>query len=102
MVPEIIRYRVPLAQADAFIKAYADAGEVLKTSPHCLGFELLRSTKDPELFLLTIDWDSVDGHLAGFRRSPQFARFFALIGPYVSGILEMEHYELTDVNWRRI
>jgi quinol monooxygenase YgiN len=101
MTPEIIRYRVPLAQADAFIKAYADAGEVLKESPHCLGFKLLRSARDAEMFLLTIQWDSPEGHMAGFRRSPQFAKFFALIGPYVSNILEMEHYRTTDVAWRR-
>lgn len=101
MIPEILRYKIPLDQADAFIKAYADAGEVLKDSPNCLGFELLRSAKEPELFLLTIHWDSAEGHLSGFRRSPQFAKFFALIKPYVSNILEMEHYQATDVSWRR-
>jgi quinol monooxygenase YgiN len=102
MTPEIIRYRAPLDQSDGSSKAYAKAGEVLKESPHCLGFQLLRSARDAELFLLTIQWDSPEGHMAGFRRSPQFAKFFALIGRYVSNILEMEHYRATDVHWQRL
>lgn len=101
MIPEVLRYKVPANQADAFIEAYRSAGEALKASPHCHGFELLRSTKDPDLFLLTIRWDSAEGHLQGFRSSEQFRKFFALIKPYVSNILEMEHYSATNVSWSR-
>jgi quinol monooxygenase YgiN len=101
VVPEIIRYRIPAEEASRFIHAYDQAGAVLKESPNCLGYELLRSVKDPESFLLTIHWDSAEGHLNGFRRSPLFGRFFALVKPYVENILEIEHYEATNVQWRR-
>ncbi|HEU4653926.1 MAG TPA: antibiotic biosynthesis monooxygenase family protein [Steroidobacteraceae bacterium] len=101
MTPEIIRYKVPSSQADAFIQAYRAAGDALKASPHCHGFELLRSVKEPDLFLLTIRWDSSEGHLQGFRGSQEFRTFFGHIKPYVSNILEMEHYAATDVNWTR-
>ena len=100
MIPEIIRYKIPTDAAASFTQAYAEAGEVLKQSPNCRGYELIRSTKDPELFLLTIHWDSPEGHMAGFRHSPLFPRFFALIKPYLDNILEMEHYEATEVAWR--
>lgn len=100
MIPEIIRYKITEEAAPAFIRAYTEAGEILQQSPHCLGYELLRSAKDPELFLLTIHWDSAEGHLNGFRRSPLFPKFFALIKAYVGNILEMEHYAPTGVHWR--
>jgi quinol monooxygenase YgiN len=99
VIPEIIRYKIPTAHASEFVQAYGEAGQVLRESPHCRGFELLRSAKDPELFLLIIQWDSSEGHLAGFRRSALFPKFFALIKPYVGNILEMEHYAVTDVRW---
>ncbi len=101
MIPEVIRYKIPLHQCDAFIDAYRAAGEVLKRSPHCHGFELLRSSKDAELFVLLIRWDSAEGHMQGFRGSAQFREFFALIKPYVSNIQEMEHYTYTDITWTR-
>jgi quinol monooxygenase YgiN len=101
VIPEIIRYNVPLSQCDAFIDAYRKAGEILKRSPNCHGFELIRSSKDAKLFLLAIRWDSAEGHLRGFRGSEHFRQFFALIKPFVSNIEEMEHYAYTDVRWTR-
>lgn len=97
LLPEIIRYRIGADRADAFIEAYRKAGASLTASPHCSGYELLRSKKDPTLFLLIIRWDSAEGHLQGFRKSEQFREFFAHIKPYVGDILEMEHYEATGV-----
>ena len=76
LLPEIIRYRIGAARADAFIEAYRQAGESLTASPHCSGYELLRSKKDPELFLLIIRWDSAEGHLQGFRKSEQLVPTF--------------------------
>jgi quinol monooxygenase YgiN len=98
VIPEIIRYRIGADRADAFIEAYRQAGASLTRSPHCSGYELLRSAKDTELFLLIIRWDSADGHMKGFRQSPQFREFFIHIKAYVGDILEMEHYEHTGVS----
>src|SRR4051794_24758037 len=97
MIPEIIRYRINAEKVQAFLADYVQAAAALKQSPHAQGFELMRSSKDPELFLLVIRWDSAEGHLQGFRSSPQFRDFFAHIRPYVGDILEMEHYEYTAV-----
>lgn len=101
MVPEVLRYKIPAGQAEAFERDYAEAGESLKRSPYCLGFELLRSGKDPELYLLTILWDSAEGHLQGFRKSEQFRTFFEHIRAYLPNLLEMEHYSATSVQWSR-
>ena len=95
MVIEYIRYRIPADQADQFIAAYATAGKVLRDSSHCLGVELSRCTEEPTSFMLRIEWDSVDGHLNGFRKSPAFRDFLASVRPYVGNIEEMRHYEQT-------
>lgn len=102
MTPEILRYRIPLERATAFTQAYASACALLQRSPNCLGYELLRSAKDSELWLLTIRWDSAEGHLQGFRKSGLFGEFLALVRPFIENLLEMEHYETTDFDWRRI
>lgn len=97
MVIEYIRYNIPAEQADPFIAAYATAGEALRKSSHCLGFELSRCTEEPTSFILRIEWDSVDGHMAGFRKSAEFREFFASVRPYVGNLEEMRHYERTTV-----
>ena len=101
MIVEYIRYTIEEARSEAFVQAYRVAGESLRESPHCLGFELSRCTEEAGAFVLRILWDSAEGHLSGFRRSPSFRRFFAEIRPYVEDIREMRHYALTDVVWER-
>ena len=52
---------------------------MLQASPNCKGYELIRSDKDSQNYLLTIFWDSSDGHLEGFRKSDRFPGFLELI-----------------------
>jgi hypothetical protein len=53
--------------------------------------------EEQDRYILRIEWDSVEGHLAGFRRAPEFTPFLAAIKPYISRIEEMQHYTPTSV-----
>ncbi|MFP2925797.1 putative quinol monooxygenase [Pyxidicoccus sp. 3LG] len=97
MIVEYIRYTIPESEAEAFIASYTRAQGALLESGHCLGWELTRCTEDATRFILRIQWDSEEGHMKGFRKSPEFMRFFAEVKPYVGRIEEMRHYALTPV-----
>lgn len=92
MVVEYIRYSVEDQDADRFYRAYKEAGQILQASPHCMGFEVSRCSEEPKLFTVRIEWDSIDGHLKGFRMSPEFGSFFAAVKPFYNSIQEMHHY----------
>jgi quinol monooxygenase YgiN len=68
---------------------------------HCLAFELAQCTEDVGSYLLRLEWDSEEGHLKGFRTSPEFQSFFAHLKPYVRDIKEMRHYRITATAGRR-
>jgi quinol monooxygenase YgiN len=93
MVIEYIRYDVPPGRSEAFAGAYRDAGKLLDADPHCLAYEVARGVEEPEHWVVRIEWDSLDGHLLGFRRSPAFGAFFAAVRPFFGDIREMKHYE---------
>lgn len=97
MVIEYVRYKIPAEQADEFVSAYATAADALHQSSHCLGFELSRCTEEPTSFILRIEWDSIEGHMEGFRKSPEFRTFFASVRPFVGNLEEMRHYERAAV-----
>ena len=99
MVIEYIRYEI--ADAEAFMKAYEEGQQSLDKSPHCLAYELSRCTEDPTSFILRIEWDSTEGHLQGFRKSPLFPPFLAAIRPFVKDIREMRHYDVTSIAARK-
>ena len=100
MIVEYVRYTIDEGRAEAFEAAYARAAPSLDASPHCLAYELSRCVEAPESYVLRIEWDSVEGHMQGFRRSAEFAAFFAAIRPYVGDIAEMRHYAPTAVGAR--
>jgi quinol monooxygenase YgiN len=101
MIVEYIRYSIEPSRAKEFLSAYEEASKSLKESSHCLAYELTQCTEDRKVFILRIQWDSAEGHMRGFRTSPQFKPFFSAIQPFVKDILEMRHYERTPLEWSR-
>lgn len=97
MIVEYIRYSIVEDRRTAFENAYAEAQSALHASSHCLGWELAGCSEDPTQYILRIEWDSAEGHMSGFRRSPEFRSFLTLVRPYIDDIQEMRHYELTGV-----
>lgn len=97
MIMEYIRYRIPAERQLDFEGAYVKAAEALDASPHCLAYELARFVEEPERYVLRIDWDSLEGHLQGFRSSAEFRRFLGHVRAFVSNIEEMQHYEAMSV-----
>ena len=83
------------------MRAYEAACQSLRASSHCLGYELTRCAEATDTFVLRILWDSAEGHLKGFRGSPEFQAFFAAVKPFVGQIKEMRHYEQTALTWTR-
>src|SRR5450432_1144719 len=101
MIVEYIRYTIEAARAPEFLSAYETAAKSLRESKHCLGYELSQCTEARESFTLRIQWDSEEGHIKGFRTSPEFTPFLAAIQPFIKDIGEMRHYELLPIRWAR-
>lgn len=97
MIVEYIRYQIAEARQSDFVAAYRMAGASLIASPHCLRYELRQCVEDSTAYILRIEWDSLDGHLKGFRQSPEFRTFLAAVGPFINDIAEMRHYQVTEV-----
>jgi len=104
MIVEYIRYKLNKLPEESregvlsgFEAAYRAASSSLDASPHCLGYELSRCVEEEDRYILRIEWDSLEGHLTGFRRAPEFAPFLAAIKPYIAQIEEMQHYALTSI-----
>ena len=98
---EIIRYSISEDQRRGFEEAYQKAGEVLKNSAYCLGYEVTHGTDEPQHYIVRIHWTSESDHLNGFRKSKEFSSFFSLVRPFYNNIEEMKHYEVTTNTWNR-
>src|SRR5215471_14419665 len=95
MIVEYIRYTIDPRRTAEFDDAYHRAGALLDASPHCGRWEAARCVEDRTKHIVRIEWDSVAGHLEGFRKSADFRPFLEATQPFFKDIEEMTHYEVT-------
>jgi len=92
-----IRYNTSNEKQKDFELAYEKAQESLRRSSHCLNYEPSNCVEKLENYILRIECDSFEGHMKGFRSSPEFQLFFSAVQPFFNNIEEMRHYGLTRI-----
>jgi quinol monooxygenase YgiN len=94
MIIEYVRYVIPAARHAEFLAAYAAAADDLRAAPECRRYEISQGVEEPDNFVVRIEWDTMEGHLTGFRGGPHFGPFFAKVKPFFADIREMKHYHV--------
>ena len=65
---------------------------VLTAAPSCISVRFGRGVETPDVFILLIEWDSVESHIA-FTKTSSFDTFKVLAGPFFAGPSNMAHFE---------
>jgi heme-degrading monooxygenase HmoA len=58
------------------------------------GFKVNKGIESPERYVLQIFWDTLEAHTVGFRGSPAFAEWRAIVGPFFAQPPVVEHFTL--------
>jgi quinol monooxygenase YgiN len=61
--------------------------------PGFVSYQLHRSIETGGRYLLLVQWLTVEHHTVGFRQSPQFKQWRALLGPFFVAAPAVEHYQ---------
>ena len=88
------RFKVTKGSEADFEAAFPKAIAVLARSKGYWTHELRRSIENPSRYLLKVDWRTLEDHTVGFRGSPAFAQWRALIGPFFDSPPVVEQFEL--------
>ncbi len=91
MVLEIAQFAITPGSEDAFAAAYAEAAALVDQTPGFRSRRMVRGVESPSRFVLLVEWDSVEAHLA-FRGSDRFPAWRALIGPHFAAPPDVEHW----------
>ncbi len=79
-------------EAPAFEHAFAEAQSILRASPGYQRHELRRCAERESRYLLLVWWDSIESHTEGFRGSPGYQRWKALLHHFYDPFPTVEHY----------
>lgn len=94
MVLEIARYTVPAEKAEVFRGAMLTGGmPIIRRAEGCHSATLRQQIEDPQVFILTIEWETLEHHTVKFRGGPSFPEYRATIAGLYDGAIEVAHYQ---------
>ena len=95
MILEIADIRIQPGQQAAFEEAIQrGARSVIANARGFQGFKVNKGIESPERYILQIFWDTLEDHTVGFRQSPAFAEWRAIVGPFFAQPPQVEHFTL--------
>lgn len=95
MILELADIRIPAGQNAAFEEAIQRGmNTVIRNAHGFQGFKVNRGIESSERYILQIFWDTLEDHTVGFRQSPAFAQWRAIVGPFFASPPVVEHFEL--------
>jgi heme-degrading monooxygenase HmoA len=96
MILELADIRIQPGQQTAFEQAIElGLNTVASRAKGFRGAKVNRCIETPERFVLQIFWDTLEDHTVGFRQSPLFTEWRAIVGPFFAAPPHVEHFELT-------
>lgn len=95
MVLEIADIRIIHGKNAEFDEAIRRGVEtVIARAKGFRGYEVHRGVESPDRYLLEIRWETLEDHTRGFRESPAFAQWRAIVGPFFAAPPAVEHFEV--------
>ncbi|MEO7760453.1 MAG: antibiotic biosynthesis monooxygenase family protein [Casimicrobiaceae bacterium] len=99
MILEMADFRItPGKQAEFEAAIKRGAGTVVAKAKGFAGYKVNHSIESPERYMLMIYWDTLEDHTVGFRQSPAFTEWRAIVGPFFAQPPFVEHFSLVAMS----
>jgi heme-degrading monooxygenase HmoA len=92
VILEVAMLDVRPGQEDAFEDAFAKASSIISSMPGYLSHDLQRCIEQPSRYLLQVRWETLEDHTVGFRGSPDYQEWKALLHHFYDPFPTVEHF----------
>ncbi len=96
MILEVATLDVSPGREDEFEAAFRSAESIICSMQGYLSHELHRCLESRHRYLLLVRWRALEDHTVGFRQSPEYARWKALLHHFYHPFPTVEHYSLVS------
>lgn len=93
MILEAAQLQVRPGQSREFEAAFSIAKAIISSMPGYRSHALQRCLEREGHYLLLVEWDSVEAHEVGFRKSPQYQEWRKLLHHFYDPFPTVLHYE---------
>ncbi|MEV6280883.1 antibiotic biosynthesis monooxygenase [Nocardia sp. NPDC051832] len=93
MIIEHVLLPVRPELSEAFEAAFTEARPIIAGMPGFRSLSLSRCLETPGSYLLLVEWDRLEDHVEGFRRSPEYQQWKALLHHFYDPFPAVLHFE---------
>ncbi|MDX1613415.1 MAG: antibiotic biosynthesis monooxygenase [Candidatus Promineifilaceae bacterium] len=93
MIVEVAILDVRAGQEAEFESAFRQAYPLISEQKGFVSLELQRCLETPNRYLLLVRWQTLTDHTEGFRGSPQYQRWKALLHHFYDPFPRVEHFQ---------
>lgn len=95
MILELADFSIQPGQNAAFEAAIQHGlHTVISQAKGFEGYKLNHCIENPQRYILQIFWTTLEDHTVGFRESPAFPAWRAIVGPFFASPPVVEHFDL--------
>lgn len=91
MIRELAHIVVKPGTQAGFEAAVHKALPIFKRAKGCRHVELHHGIEKPEDYLLVVHWETLEDHVEGFRKSPDFNAWRGLVGEFFAQAPDVMH-----------
>lgn len=96
MILEVAILDVRPGQEVVFEAAFREAQTIIAGMDGYISHELQRCIENPSRYLLLVQWEALEDHTIGFRESPEYRKWKALLHHFYDPFPTVEHYALVS------
>lgn len=93
MILEAVFLPVIAGREAEFEAAFKQASPIIASMRGYIAHELQRCIEQPGKYLLLVRWQTLEDHTIGFRQSPEYQQWRALLHHFYDPFPTVEHFE---------
>lgn len=93
VILEVAILDVKLSEEKEFEAAFHKAQAIISSMDGYIAHQLQNCIEKPNRYLLLVSWQTLEDHTVGFRQSPKYQAWRALLHHYYEPFPVVEHYK---------
>ena len=98
MILEVAMLDVKPNEEQAFESAFGEAQRIISSMKGYISHQLQRCLERPSRYILLVRWEKLEDHTRGFRGSPEYQQWSALLHHFYDPFPTVEHFETVYEN----
>ncbi len=93
MILEVAILNIIPEKAEAFEVAFSKAREIISSMKGYISHDLQKCIEDENQYILLVNWETVEDHEIGFRKSEEYQEWKKLLHHFYDPFPTVQHYK---------